>query len=233
VGNFLRITVEIINLLGATYIKERKMAEEQTLGEVTFEILPTRMPPIPDASLSEKQRQALEALTTSRGGVRGSFVAWARCPELMERVQNLGAYVRFQATLNIRVNYLVSLLTARYWGSQYQWHSNSRRAAEAGLAAEIIEAISEGRRPNTMAEDEGVAYDFAVEALNNKSVSDDTYETSIRLFGEEGVIDLLGIIGYFGLLGLAMNVIRTPVPRAEPMPLAPFPQAVKTVRKVP
>ena len=208
------------------------MAADKTIDEIVFQLLPTRMPAIADDDLNEDQRKAQENLRLSRGDIRGSFVAWARCPELMNRVQSLGAYVRFEGTLDVRVNYLVSLLTARHWGSQYQWHGNSRRAAEAGLEAEIIDAISEGRRPANMAENEEEAYDFAVEALINKSVSNSTYERSIRLFGEAGVIDLLGVIGYFGLLGLAMNVIRTPIPGNAPMPLMPFPQTVRA-HKVP
>ena len=205
---------------------------KNSMSERVCEIFPTRMPPIPQEQLSNEQRRALEGLASSRGGVNGAFVAWARCPELMDRVQNLGAYVRFNATLDMRVNYLASLLTARHWGSQYQWHGNARRAAEAGLRTEIIEAVSEGRRPTGMAEDEEVAYDFSTEALTNKSVSDPTYTRAVKMFGEAGVIDLLGVIGYFGLIGLVMNVVRTPIPDGGPLPLVPFPQAVK-VRRTP
>jgi len=202
------------------------MPEKTALKEMICDVLPERMPEIPANQLNDKQRAAIAALSASRGGVRGSFVALVRCPELMERVQQMGAYIRFSATLDLRVNRVASLLTSRHWSSQYEWAGNTGLALDAGLRQEIIDAIGEGRRPVNMQEDEETAYDFTTEALTNKSVSDSTYERAVEKFGEEGVIDLLGIIGYYGMLALVMNVVRTPIPSGKPL-LTPFPQGLK------
>ena len=197
------------------------------LTEMVYDILPERMARIPEEKLSEAQRAAIADLTSSRGGVRGSFIALVRCPELMEKVQKMGAYVRFNASLDLRINRVASLLTTRHWSNQFEWYGNTGLALKAGLRAEIIEAIGEGRRPSGMAEDEAIAYDFVTEALVNKSVSDPTYARAVGAFGEAGVLDMLGIVGYYGMLALVMNVVRTPVPDGSPLPLQPLPQVVK------
>lgn len=201
--------------------------EKKPVTEMTYDILPERMPQLADHQFTDAQRAAMEKLSASRGSVRGSFVALVRCPELMDRIQNLGAYVRFQASLELRVNRVASLLTTRHYSNQFEWAGNVPLAIQAGLRPEIIEAIGEGRRPTGMAADEEVAYDFTTEALVNKSVCDATYARAVGQFGETGVLDMLGIISYYGMLALIMNVVRTPVPGNGPLPLAPMPQVIK------
>ena len=201
--------------------------EKAPATSMTYDILPERMPQIPEDQLSDEQRAVLGELAASRGGVRGSFVALVRAPKLMDRIQKMGAYVRFEASLDLRVNRVASLLTTRHYSNQFEWSGNTVLALQAGLRADIIEAIGDGRRPTGMAGDEEVAYDFTTEALTNKSVCDVTYERAVHQFGEAGVLDLLAIINYYGGLALIMNVVRTPVPGGKPLPLAPMPQVVR------
>ena len=201
--------------------------EKAPATSMTYDILPERMPQIPEDQLSDEQRAVLAELAASRGGVRGSFVALVRAPKLMDRIQKMGAYVRFEASLDLRVNRVASLLTTRHYSNQFEWAGNTILALQAGLKQHIIDAIGDGRRPTDMAGDEEVAYDFTTEALTNKSVCDVTYERAVRQFGEAGVLDLLAIINYYGGLALIMNVVRTPVPGGKPLPLAPMPQVVR------
>ena len=203
---------------------------KESAGPVTdmsYAVLPERMPEIPQDKLNEEQRAVVAALVASRGGLKGSFKALVRSPQLMDRIQKLGAFVRFEASLDLRVNRVASLLTTRHWSNQYEWSGNTVLAREAGLSAEIINAIGEGRRPEQMAADEEAAYDFVTELLANKGVSDRTYTRAVEKFGEHGVIDMLGIVGYYGLLAMVMNAVRTPVVNGSPMPLAPMPQQLR------
>lgn len=201
--------------------------ENTPATEMTIDILSERMPLVPESQWNDEQRAALAELTKSRGGVRGPFCALMRNPKLMDSMQRLGGYIRFNASLNLRVNRVASLLTARHYGNQYEWATNVPFAQEAGLAQQIIDAIGEGRRPSGMAADEEVAYDFTTEVLTYKNVCDITYAHALKQFGESGVIDLLAVIGYYGFIGLVMNVARTAVPGGKPLPLAPMPMMVK------
>jgi 4-carboxymuconolactone decarboxylase len=150
-----------------------------------------------------------------------------RSPELMDRVQRVGEYIRFRCPLDKRINELAAAMTARHWTQQFEWWAHRRQALEAGLKPAVAEAIAEGRRPTGMAEDEEVVYDFLTELLVNKGVCDVTYERALRKFGEAGLIDLIAVSGYYGLLAMVMNATRTAVPEGSPLPLVPLPQQVQ------
>jgi 4-carboxymuconolactone decarboxylase len=96
-------------------------------------------------------------------------------------------------------------------------------ALRAGLKPDIAQAVAEGRRPVGMAEDEEIVYDFCEEMFRTQGMSDATYQRAIKRLGEQGVIDMLGVTGYYALLAMVMNVARTPLPDNTPAPLAPFP----------
>jgi 4-carboxymuconolactone decarboxylase len=121
------------------------------------------------------------------------------------------------------VSELAILLTARDWAQQFEWSHHYKHALDAGLSKEIADAIAEARRPVGMAEDEAAAYDFSIELHRNKGVSDATYDRAAGLFGEQGIIDLTGINGYYSFLAMMMNVARTPADNDDVKPLEPFP----------
>ena len=111
------------------------------------------------------------------------------------------------------------LVVARIWSNDYEWHAHAPIAAQRGVAPEIIEAIRHGRRPEGMSDEQAAIYDFSTELLKGRRVSDDAYARAERLFGERGVIDLVGLNGYYSLLAMAMNAVemRNP-PDATPLP---------------
>ena len=201
---------------------------EGLLAEFEQEARTTRkfLERIPDDKLTPAQKQAAAALAAGpRGEVKGPFVALLRSPDLMDRVQRVGEYIRFRCPFDKRINELAAAITARHWTQQFEWTYHYRHAMEAGLAREIADAIGEGRRPPKMGEDEAAAYEFAIELHHRKSVSDATYARALALFGEGGVIDLTGLCGYYSFLAMMMNVARTPAPadtQGVP-PLAKFP----------
>src|SRR5215470_6189179 len=95
---------------------------------------------------------------------------------------------------------------------------------EGGVRREIADAIADGRRPVGMAEDEDTAYDIATEILRTKRVSDATYRRAVAKFGEQGVIDLLGVVGYYNFLAIVMNATRTALPDNVAEPLKRYPE---------
>ncbi len=183
-----------------------------------------RMPPIPADRLTDAQKKAIDEFKAARSvDISGPFVPMLRSPEVMSRARALGDYLRFKSSLPPRLSEFVILMTARRWTQQYEWHAHQPLALQGGLRAEIVKAIADGRRPDAMAEDEDAVYTLWEEVQRTQSVSDATYARAVGKVGEQGVIDVLGITGYYTMLAIVMNTARTPLPDGVKPPLAPLP----------
>lgn len=192
--------------------------------QTTFTVAPERMPMIPDDKMTPAQKKAAAEISAGpRGEVKGPFVALLRSPEFMNRVQKVGEYIRFVCPLEKRINEFAAIIAARHLNQQFEWWAHYRQAVEAGLKREIADAVGEGRRPTGMAEDEEIVYDLITEVLHNNGASDATYARAVAKFGEQKLIDLLGVVGYYAMLAIVMNVARTGVPEGPPLPLSPLP----------
>ena len=179
-----------------------------------------RMPPLEAAKMTEAQRAAAAELAAGpRGGVKGPFIALLRSPELLQRLQKVGEYLRFGSSLEPRISEFVMLIISRQWTQQFEWAVHVPLALDAGVERETLESLAAGRRPAAMASDEAIAYDFCAELLANRSVSDATYRSTVEQFGERGMIDMLGVLGYFTTVSMVLNVARTPAAGISPIPL--------------
>ncbi len=185
-----------------------------------------RMPPIPEDRMTPEQKAAVEEFKAVRNTNRfgGPFVPLLRSPEMMRRARNVGDYVRYRSVLPPRLSEFVILLTARHWTQNYEWYAHAAIAEREGLSAAIIEAVADGRRPPDMADDEAAVYDFSQELLRTQGVSDPTYDRMVEHLGEKGVIDAIGILGYYQLLAMVMNTARTPLPDGVEPGLPSFPR---------
>lgn len=185
-----------------------------------------RMPAIPRDRMDDAQRAAADELIAGpRKGVKGPFIPLLRSPQLMARLQKVGEYLRFESALSPRVNEFVTLVVSRAWTQQFEWATHVPLAIGAGTAAQTIAALRESRRPPDMSPEEELAYDFTAELLRNRGVSDATYRACVETFGERGVIDLVGLIGYFTTVSMVLNVAHTPPePDASVDPLPSLPR---------
>lgn len=209
---------------------EQPAAPSARTVEMKYAILPDRMPPIPVEKMTDAQRQAVADITAGlRGEIRGPYWPILRSPGFMMSVQRVGEYTRYHCPLDRRINEMATLMGARAWTQQYAWNAHYGKAIKAGLKPSIGEAIAEGRRPTEMAKDEEILYDFLTELFANKSVSDSTYEKTVAQFGESGIIDILGIVGYYTMLGMIMNVARTAITDGRPLPLTPTPVQLRSL----
>jgi 4-carboxymuconolactone decarboxylase len=180
----------------------------------------SRLAPLEPARLTPEQKKVYDdILAGPRGGIGGPFAAWLRSPALADRAQKLGEFCRFNTSLPKRLSELAILMTARHWTAQFEWYAHARMAREAGLADAIIEAIRVRQRPAAMQDDEAAIYDFCNEAYALHYVTDDTYARAIALFGEPTVVELVGVIGYYCLVSLTLNVFRMPLPDGVEEPL--------------
>lgn len=187
---------------------------------------PERMPALADAQMSAQQRLAADALIAGpRGAVFGPFIPLLRSPELMNRLQKVGEYLRFDSPLDARISEFVMLIISRRWTQQFEWCMHAPLAAKAGVRPETIESLAQGGRPLAMATDEEDAYDFCDELLRSHGVCDATYQRAVGRFNEQGLIDLISLVGYFTTVSMIMNVARTPpMENASAKPLDPFPR---------
>jgi 4-carboxymuconolactone decarboxylase len=184
-----------------------------------------RMPPIAAAALTEAQRKAIEEFKTARSAdLSGPFVPLLRSPEVMSRARAMGDYLRFRSSLPPRLSEFVILLISRRWTQQYEWNAHRPLAIQGGVSPAIVAAIAEGRRPDGMPADQDALYTLFDELHRNQSVSDATYGRAVASVGEHGVIDALGIAGYYTMLAMVMNTARTPLPPGATPGLAPFPR---------
>jgi 4-carboxymuconolactone decarboxylase len=158
----------------------------------------SRLQPIDLASLSPEERAVYDKIANSqRGGVRGPFPALLRAPELCDRVQHLGAYLRFDTVFGARLSEMAILIVLRRFDCQYGWFEHEPLAQKAGLSQYLIDTIRERRRPEYMKADETALYDFSTELLTNNSISEISYGLALDEFGERGVAELAGLIGYY------------------------------------
>src|SRR5881227_3473318 len=183
-----------------------------------------RLPPLPPAALSDAQRRAAEELIAGpRGGIIGPFVPLLRSPELMEHAQRMGEYLRYRSAIGTNLSELVILLIARFWSQQVEWSIHAPIAAKSGIAADTIAAIASGRRPPALSDDEAIVYDFCYELNVNQDVGDATFARALARFGEHGVVDLMGLNGYYTFLAMVMNGAHTaPVAATTAIPLMPL-----------
>jgi|SRR5688572_29757015 len=193
-------------------------------GEMRYAVLPDRMPPIPMEKMTEAQKAvAAEIAAGPRGKVEGPYWPIIRSPGYTSRVQKVGEYFRYHSALDRKINEMAALIAARSWTNQFVWDVHILQALAVGLKPAIAVAISEGRRPEGMAGDEETLWDFLAELHANKCVSDPTYAKAVATFGESGVIDILGIVGYYTTLAMIMNVARTSLLDERRLPLDPSP----------
>ena len=184
-----------------------------------------RMPPIPPEDMTADQAAAVAELEAVRGiAPRGPWIPLLRSPEVMLRARAMGDYLRFESSLPPRLSEFLILLTAREWSQSYEWYAHYRIALDAGLDPATVEAVAQGRVPENMSEEESALHALFTELNRDKRVSDAAYARVDAAFGERGVIDALGIIGYYTLLAMVMNTARTPVPAsaADVPPLPPL-----------
>jgi 4-carboxymuconolactone decarboxylase len=165
------------------------------------------------------------AATGSAAVVKGAtflgapFNVYLRSPILAQSLRQTGEYIRFKTTLPQKLNEFAILVTARQWGAQYEWFAHHRLALKAGLNPAIAEDLAQGRRPNGMDADETAIYNFSQEMHTRHGVSDATYKAVVDRFGEQGVVDLIAVNGYYVMVSMILNVDRTPMPGGAKPPL--------------
>ena len=175
-----------------------------------------------DQMTPEQKTMTINLLTGERRGMGGPFNVLLRSPEMGDLAQKLGAQVRFHSSLPQRLNELAIIITARYWTAQYEWNAHKRAALQAGVSPATVEAIAAGKRPTSMQPEETILYNFCDELLKKKHVSDATFQAAVNKFGERGVVDAIGVVGYYQIVSMLLNVDRYPLAEGVKPELQPL-----------
>jgi len=179
-----------------------------------------RLAKLTEDQLTPRQKELAARIAGKRGQVRGPFLCWLHSPELCDRVEALGAYVRFDCSLSEKLREFSILITARHWDAQHSWNAHIDKAIVAGMSQESLQAIAERRAPEFAAEDERVFYEFCTEVLEEHFVSDATFAAALGLFGSNGVVDIIGCLGNFSMLAFCLNSFQVDLDPTRKPPFA-------------
>ena len=171
-----------------------------------------RFRPLKWEELTPEQKTMVEHLYAGeRGGMNGPFNVTLRSPEMGDLAQKLGAQLRFHSALTAKQRELAIILTARDWTAQYEWTAHSRLALQAGIGKDAVDAIAAGKKPSSLGPDEQVVYNFVTELLKTRQVSDPVFKAAAAKLGEKGVVDLTGLVTYYGFVSAMLNIDRYPL----------------------
>ena len=184
-----------------------------------FALTGERMAEIPLDKMTPAQRAVADAIMSGpRHRMSGPFNAWLRSPELADRLQKVGEYVRFNTSLDKRLNEMAIIMSAQFWGSQYEWYAHAPLAIKAGLDPEVVAALGAGNKPEKMKDDEAIVWEFTTQLRRDHGVNEAIYAKAVEKFGENGVIDLVVVNGYYDVVSMTLNVAHVSPPADAQLP---------------
>jgi 4-carboxymuconolactone decarboxylase len=178
-----------------------------------------RFPQLTMDQLDEKQKPLGEQIMkVSSTGIGGPYNAMLRSPVLGQRLFDLFHYLRWETSVPTRLNEFAILIIGRQWRSQVEWFAHAPLAAKAGLSADIIAELKDGKRPSSMAEDEAVVYDFVTELTTTQKVSDQTFARARKIFSDQQIVDLTGVSGNYVMVAMILAMAEQTVPPGKEEP---------------
>ncbi len=175
-----------------------------------------RLPVLAEDTLDAEQRALLDSLRKSPRGARvnlgGPFGVYMHSPQYGEITQQLGAFLRYNTSLEPRLSEFAILCIGRIWRAQYEWHAHAPIAEKAGVGPDAIRAIKAGRVPKRAAKDERAIFDLVQELFRKRRVSDRTYKRVHEALGDKATVELIGILGYYTGVSMILNVFNVPLP---------------------
>lgn len=171
-----------------------------------------RIPEVTPENANPEQKRIIDSITKTRGSLRGPFKVMLHSPKLADACQQLGTIVRFEGLLAPRVKSLVAVLTGLYLNARVEWMGNIETVRKGGMDEETIRAILERRRPSFRRPDDEAAYDLVSEMQRNHEVSDATFQNCIKIFGVQGTVELVGVVGYYSMVGPFLKIFQIEPP---------------------
>jgi 4-carboxymuconolactone decarboxylase len=182
----------------------------------------TRFAPLKPEELSPAQKAWADMIAAPPRNAKYTnppYRAYIRNPDLAPRLTAMSEYLRWNTSLPPRLSEMAILITARHWTAQYEWFAHYPLAIKGGLDPRIAGAIAEGKRPDNMKDDEAALYDLGTALYRDKKVSDAVYNAALEKFGERGIMDIIGIMGYYDITSMALITMQAGAPNDSVPPL--------------
>lgn len=175
----------------------------------------------PDEMTPAQLRVAEAAAAGKRGHIPAPLRAWLHSPEMGDRAQRLGEFLRYDTSLGPALSELAILVTARFWTAQYEWYAHKREGLRAGIDPAVIDAIAARRTPALADPKAQAVYDYATALHGRHEVPDAVHSAAVAALGEAGVVELVGLLGYYTLVAMTLNAFHIGLPDGEQPELAP------------
>jgi 4-carboxymuconolactone decarboxylase len=180
-----------------------------------------RLPKLAEDTLTADQRSLAESIKSGPRGqfkMSGPFAIYLHSPPFGELAQKLGGHLRFKTSVPPRLSEFAILCTAHYWKAQYEWAMHAPMAENQGVKPQTVREIQAGRTPKSAARDELAIYAFVKELYANRRVSTPTYNRAKKILGDAGVVELVGILGYYAMVSMTLNTFKAPLPEGMAVP---------------
>ena len=159
--------------------------------------------------LDAAQKAVFDSIASTRGGVVPTpFHILAESPDLASLTQALGAFCRYRTGLSPKLSELAVLITASYWGADYEFGVHAPEALKAGIAQSVIDAVRDGKKPPFDDDDSRLVYEFATVFYATKDIPDRLFDEAVARFGRRRVVELTGLLGYYSGLAMLLRVFR-------------------------
>ena len=181
-----------------------------------------RLPDIEPAQMSPEQRRVAQAAVSGkRGRLPAPLRAWLHSPVFGDRAQSLGEFLRYDTSLGPALSELAILVTARVWTAQYEWYAHKKLALQAGITPAICDAIARRERPDLPDEKAAVVYDYAITMHTDRTIPQPLHDRAVAALGAAGVVELVGLLGYYTMVSMTLNGFGFTLPEGEPEELQP------------
>ena len=201
--------------------KKQKKPSPRSRSKPPAKQRPSRLPTLALDTLTSEQQSLVGAIKSGPRGQfnnEGPFAAFLHAPAYGALAQKLGGHLRFHTSVPPRLSEFAILCTGQFWKAQYEWYAHAPIAAKQGVKEATIRDLKAGRTPKSAPRDEMAIYAFIKELYATRRVTDATYTRVHKLLGDAGIVELTGILGYYAMISMILNVFRMPMPEGVPAP---------------
>jgi 4-carboxymuconolactone decarboxylase len=166
--------------------------------------------------MSADQKQTYdESIAGKRGKPPPPMMAWLNSPEMARHATRLGGFLRFDTLFPAKLSEIAILVTARHWTSHYEWFAHKRLALAGGMDPKVIDDIRDRRTPHFDDPKGKMIYDVSKSLHEGHGVSKALYDDAVKVLTERGIVEIIGLCGYYTMVSMTLNTFAFELPAGE------------------